>query len=176
MLGCCTRIPTFRVWFPGREGSGPRAEPSSTLAECVSPCASLCEDPSAFQQRPSALSPHQVSFCWRSLGCWKRRKWQRKRRASTAASLMWCSAQRTCSGECRPSPNLMIAPGATHAWGGTDHDSFFCGGPEFSMAEEKIPVLPHLQWFGHQPHQWLGGNQGNYLGGRLGWAGCRIGK
>lgn len=42
----------------------------------------------------------QVSFCWKSRGCWKRRRWQRRLRVSTAGSLMWSSARPTCSGEC----------------------------------------------------------------------------
>ena len=42
----------------------------------------------------------QVSFCWKSRGCWRRRRWQRRLRVSTAGSLMWSSARPTCSGEC----------------------------------------------------------------------------
>lgn len=100
MLGCCTHISCFRVlflrlgvfWF----SIGAKF---NTCRVCIPLC--LHKDPSAFQQRSCSLLPHQVSFCWKSLGCWKRRKWQRKRRALTVASLMWCLAQPTCSGECQ---------------------------------------------------------------------------
>lgn len=47
---------------------------------------------------PSGCS--QVSFCWRSLVCWKRLRWRRRQLVWTAGSLMWSSAQPTCSGEC----------------------------------------------------------------------------
>lgn len=88
----------------------------------------LRKDPSAFQQHSCSLSPHQVSFCWKSLGCWKRRKWQRKRHASTVASLMWCLAQPTCSGEFLPfCSNVMIVIAPAHAPGHTNHISVFSG-------------------------------------------------
>ena len=45
-----------------------------------------------------SLSPplHQVSFYWKSLVCWKRRRWRRRQHAWTAGSLTSSSAQRTC--------------------------------------------------------------------------------
>lgn len=113
----------------------------------------LHEEPSAFQQRSCSLSPYQVSFCWKSLGCWKRRRWQRKRRALTVASLMWCLAQPTCSGECRGGvlfpffSNGMIP---TAAPGGTEHMSYFVAKmdePEFSIAEQKGGNIKQREFF-----------------------------
>lgn len=138
MLGCCARVSPFsfisrlKTLWPSSRAK------FNTCGARIPVCLGM--DPSAFQQRPCSLSPHQVSFCWKSLGCWKRRKWQRKRRASTAASLMWCLAQPTCSGECRAflSSNLVIPVAA--APGGTEHVSVFVAekdDPEFSMAEQK---------------------------------------
>lgn len=120
MLGCCTHISCFSVlflrlgvfWF----SIGAKF---NTCKVCIPLC--LRKDPSAFQQPSCSLSPHQVSFCWKSLGCWKRQKWQRKRHALTVASLMWCLAQPTCSGECQT--YILIA--AAHAPGNSTHISVF---------------------------------------------------
>lgn len=100
MLGCCTQISCFRVLFSRLGALWPSSRAKfNTCGVRIPLC--LQEAPSAFQQGSCSLSPHQVSFCWKSLGCWKQQRWQRKQRTLTVASLMWCLAQPTCSGECR---------------------------------------------------------------------------
>ena len=86
----------------------------------------------------------QVSFCWKSRGCWKRRRWQRRLRVSTAGSLMWSSARPTCSGECLIRSSFFFFffiwwfPQPQHL----HRDSWYIcllvaemGGPQFSSAE-----------------------------------------
>ena len=82
--------------------SGPVSLLTLAKGNTSSPCIPqyLFGYPSALKLRCYSLLPCQVSFCWKSRGCWKPRRWQRKLHASTAGSLMWSSAQPTCSGEC----------------------------------------------------------------------------
>lgn len=84
--------------FRGRAGCPSIRAKGNTCRLCIPVC--LCGDPSVFWQQCCSLLLCQVSFCWKSRGCWKRQRWQRKLRASTVGSLMWCLVQHTCSGEC----------------------------------------------------------------------------
>lgn len=70
---------------------------------------------------PSGCS--QVSFCWRSLVCWKRLRWRRRRRVWTAESLMLSSVQPTCSGECWMGRTHCEGGEGTRAGGG--RESFY---------------------------------------------------
>lgn len=90
--------------------ASPRVPPRGSLSISTAPLFSL-----------SLSLPLQVSFCWKSLGCWKPRKWRRKRRAWTPASLMWCSARPTCSGELL----LLLKPDDSAGCSAGSHQAYF---------------------------------------------------